>query len=112
MDITAQELKLLKINQIASFIHSDWKKVSPYAMPYLGAMLAIESIHDQYLADTAYSVVAYFLSNASTYRGENAKLVKAELKRRMKEYEIKQAPATKKVMLDAVNEYRQKHENE
>jgi hypothetical protein len=29
----------------------------------------------------------YFLSNAGTYRGEAARLVKAELKLRLKEYE-------------------------
>jgi hypothetical protein len=40
----------------------------------------LDSITDNYGADSAKSVVLYFLSNANTWRGEHAKRIKAELK--------------------------------
>jgi hypothetical protein len=43
-------------------------------------MLTIESIEDTYYADSAKSVVMYFLANASSYRGDNARAYKALLK--------------------------------
>lgn len=54
----------------------------PYfgARPYLGAMLALQDIRDDYGADSARSVVLYFLSNAHTWGGPAARQLKAELK--------------------------------
>jgi hypothetical protein len=46
----------------------------------LEAMLSLEFITDSYHYDSADSVVRYFLSNASTWRGDTARRVKAELK--------------------------------
>ena len=51
----------------------------PHLFPYMKAMLTIEKLDDQYHADSAESVVAYFLANASTWRGETARRIKAEL---------------------------------
>ena len=68
------------INAIALDIKNDWPKVNYAAAPYLDAMLELESINEKYYEDSASSVVAYFLSNASSYRGEKAKLLKSELK--------------------------------
>lgn len=85
-----EKLKEVTICDLAMLIFEEQNlgmKVSAYARPYLNAMLEINSINDMYGADTAYSVVAYFLSNAGTMRGDVTKTVKAELKRRMKEYE-------------------------
>ena len=67
---------------IAAEIQRDWgaAKVNFAAKPYLSAMRGMDSIHDDYGADSGKSVVLYFLSNASTWRGEVAKRVKAELK--------------------------------
>ena len=82
------ELKDKSISDLAFLIlEQDGVKVSAYAKPYLEAMMSINSINDMYIADTAYSIVAYFLSNAGAMRGEIVREVKAELKRRMKEYE-------------------------
>lgn len=89
MNASDYDLTKLHIYELAGLILHDTAKVSLHAQPYLSAMLGIDSINDMYIADTAYEVVAYFLSNAGTYRGENARLIKAELKRRMKEYEKK-----------------------
>jgi hypothetical protein len=68
------------LKEVAFAIEKDWVKVSPYAQPYLDAMKQLNSINDSYYADTAKSVVLYFLSNASSYRGESAKAFKAYLK--------------------------------
>jgi len=39
---------------------------------------------DKYYEDDAASVVIYFLSNATTWRGDDARRVKAELKAMLK----------------------------
>ena len=69
-----------KLYQIAADIGTNWKNVSPYAEPYLDAMSELETINDNYYLDSARSVVLYFLSNASGFRGPDAKRIKAELK--------------------------------
>jgi len=65
---------------IAEEIAADWKNVYIGAKPYLDAMSGLRSMNDMFLADTARSVVAYFLANAQTWKGETARRVKAELK--------------------------------
>jgi hypothetical protein len=69
------------LNVIAKEIRSDWKSVNYGAKPYLDAMGCMESVSDNFGMDTGKSIVLYFLSNASTWRGETAKRVKAELKK-------------------------------
>ena len=66
--------------EIAREIKQDWTKVYFGAVPYLDAMSSLDSIEDNYIMDSGKSVVIYFLSNASTWRGETAKRIKAELK--------------------------------
>ena len=69
------------LNAIARDIRKDWgSKVNYAARPYLEAMLSLDSIQDSYYSDSGRSIVLYFLTNAGTYRGENAKAFKAELK--------------------------------
>ena len=65
---------------IARDIRSDWTKVNYAAKPYLDAMSSLSSINDAFYHDSGKSVVRYFLSNASTWRGDMAKAIKAELK--------------------------------
>ena len=66
--------------EIAREIRKAWTKVSPYAEPYLGAMQSLDTIDDNYYLDSGKSVVLYFLGNANTWRGEDARRIKAELK--------------------------------
>lgn len=66
--------------EIAREIRKTWTKVSPYAEPYLEAMESLNTIDDNYYLDSGKSVVLYFLSNANTWRGEDARRIKAELK--------------------------------
>jgi len=68
------------ISVIAYDIRAAWPKVNFAAKPYLDAMTCLDRITDSYYADDARSVVLYFLSNASSFRGEEAKALKAELK--------------------------------
>lgn len=69
---------------IAREIRADWKKVSPYAAPYLQAMSYLNSVDDNYILDSGRSIVSYFLANAGSWRGETAKRIKAELKTMVK----------------------------
>jgi len=65
---------------IAQEIRSNWTKVNFGAVPYLDAMSSLNSIEDKYGWDSGDSIVRYFLSNASTWRGDVARRIKAELK--------------------------------
>ncbi len=65
---------------IAGDIARNWANPSPHARPYIRAMHDVSSIHDAYYSDTARDVVLYFLSNAATWRGSDAKRVKDELR--------------------------------
>jgi hypothetical protein len=72
------------IHQIASEIKITWQ--NPYfgARPYLDAMFCLNSPNDKYGLDSAKSIILYFLSNATTWRGEDAKRIKSELKNLIK----------------------------
>ena len=85
-DLTAleQELPNATIAEIAAVIAGDWTNVNYAAVPYLDAMFSLTTIRDKYGMDDGKGIVIYFLSNAGTWRGNVAKLVKAELKRRVK----------------------------
>ena len=67
------------IHEIAAEVRKTWPKVNFAAEPYLAAMECIGSIEEDYGADSARSVVLYFLSNATGWRGEAARRIKAEL---------------------------------
>lgn len=43
-------------------------------------MSDLSSIDDNYMFDSAKSIVLYFLANAQSWRGEVARRIKAELK--------------------------------
>jgi len=73
-------MKTRKISAIAMEIFNDWQKVNFTALPYLKAMLSINYVNDSYGYDNGKTIVLYFLSNASTYKGETAKRLKLELK--------------------------------
>ena len=70
------------INEIAQEIQKVWgAKLYFGARPYLFAMLSLRDATDTYGMDSAKSIIVYFLANASTFRGEQAKALKAELKK-------------------------------
>ena len=67
------------IYEIARDIRANWPKVNYAAAPYLAAMRELNAISDKYIYDTGASVVRYFLANASSWRGTEAKRIKLEL---------------------------------
>jgi hypothetical protein len=69
-----------KIYEIAADIQKNWP--NPYfgAVPYIKAMHQLSSIDDVYFADDARYIVTYFLGNAQTWRGPEARRIKAEIK--------------------------------
>ena len=81
---TEAETTTRPISTIAREIRRDW--VKPYfgAVPYLDAMGSLTTMQDTYYYDDAASVVRYFLANASTWKGDTARRVKAELKSMLK----------------------------
>lgn len=87
-EITAESIKEKSIAQIAQIARKDkpnWNGGIYFgAKPYLEAMDCLNSTTDSYGADSGRSIVAYFLANASNWRGETAKIVKAELNKRIK----------------------------
>ena len=68
------------LNAIARDIYEHWKNVHYAAKPYLAAMFALQHISESYGQDDARGIVLYFLSNARTWKGPDAKQIKAELK--------------------------------
>lgn len=75
-----QTINKRPVYKIAEEILNDW--TAPYfgARPYLAAMLTINNELENYGQDTAKTIILYFLSNASSYRGSKAKELKKELK--------------------------------
>lgn len=68
------------IRQIALEIKREWKKPYFGAVPYLDALLSLDAASDYYMNESARSIILYFLSNASAWRGDAAKRLKAELR--------------------------------
>jgi len=69
-----------QVNTIASEILTHWKKPYFGAIPYLEAMQHLHTVNDMYMYDDGKSIVRYFLANASTFKGDDAKRLKLELK--------------------------------
>jgi len=68
------------LSTIAREIRRLWAKPYFGAIPYLNAMHSMHEVSDQYGYDDGRSIVNYFLSNAASWRGPDAKRIKAELK--------------------------------
>lgn len=72
------------ISEIATEIAKDWKKPYFGAVPYLRAMMCLGGVDDKYGFDDARGIITYFLANASSWRGDTARRIKAELKSMIK----------------------------
>lgn len=84
LKLDAETLKQMSISTLARIIRKSWPKPYFGAVPYIDAMLTMHTIEDKYGEDSGASIVAYGISNMQTWRGETARLVKAELNRRLK----------------------------
>jgi len=74
------ETSVRPLSVIAADIRKHWANVNYAAKPYLDAMSQLNRITDDYYQDSGKSVVLYFLSNATSWRGEDARRIKTELK--------------------------------
>jgi hypothetical protein len=83
MSYTPQALQTMSLSQLARIVKKDWVKVYYGAVPYLDALGQMDNVNQNYGHDSGSTVVCGFLSNCGTYRGETARLIKAELKRRV-----------------------------
>ena len=72
------------ISVIAHDITRNWTNVNFAAAPYLRAMYSLQALSDQYGLDSGRDIVSRFLSNTSSWRGEEAKRIRAELKGMLK----------------------------
>jgi hypothetical protein len=69
-----------KICEVAREIFKLWPNCYFGARPYLMAMMSLEKVSDVYGEEDAKGIIIYFLSNATTWRGPDARRLKAELK--------------------------------
>lgn len=69
-----------QLYEIAADVRRTWAKVNYAAVPYLEALESMDVVTNPYGYDTGDSIVRYFLSNATTWRGEDARRIKKELK--------------------------------
>ena len=77
------DFSIMSVSKIADVILSNWKrKIDPSAFPYVQAMLQIEKIDDQYGNETGRDVVLGFLTNAQKWKGDIARQIKKELRKR------------------------------
>lgn len=68
------------LHKIADEIGRLWREPYFGAAPYIYGMRHLDRITDKFGGDDGVDVVMYFLDNARTWRGEDAKRIKAELK--------------------------------
>jgi hypothetical protein len=61
-----------------------WKKRYYGCVPYLEAMYCLNDISDKYMFDSGSSIIRYFLSNVTSWKGDTAKRIKAELNAMLK----------------------------
>jgi len=75
------DLSSKTINEIGFLIERSW--INPFygAIPYMKAMQRI--VNGAFYQDDEETIILYFLSNARTWKGETAREVKKELKRRV-----------------------------
>ncbi len=78
--MTTTTITTRPLYSIAAEIRRDWRRPYFGAVPYLDAMQHLGDITDRFYYDEGSSIVRYFLANATTWKGETARRVKAELK--------------------------------
>lgn len=85
---TASAIKDADLSDLSSMIRRDLrsqgKKIPFGAEPYLDALSSLSDANESYGMDSGKSMIAYALSNLTSYKGPKARAIKAELKARMK----------------------------
>lgn len=78
------DIKTTSLCNITNIIRNDWKNINFAAKPYLFALHQLSDMEAMYFQDSARDIVTRFLCNSASWRGPIARLVKEELKRRLK----------------------------
>jgi hypothetical protein len=89
LNIIANEIIADFRREYAEAVHAGkkanhWKNKYAHALAYVEPMQYLSSIDQDYGCDSGRSVVAYALGNLSTWKGEKAKAIKAELNAMLK----------------------------
>lgn len=85
--MTTTSTAVRPLHEIAKEIRKDWPVAWNEEHPagaYLIPMSTLNKVTDNYFMDSGKSIVIYFLSNATGWRGETARRIKAELKEMIK----------------------------
>ena len=69
-----------KVRDIAVEIRNTWSKIYFGAEPYVEAMEQFDSPEDTYITENGGDIIRRFLVNAASWRGEDARRIKNELK--------------------------------
>lgn len=80
----SEQKNVRPLSTIATEISRLWEKPNYAAIPYLNAMRSMSSVNENYGYDDGRGIVLYFLSNAGSWRGDDARRIKAELKAMVK----------------------------
>ncbi len=85
-----------QLHQIGREIARTWK--NPYfgAVPYIEALLYLTDMDSRYGDQPAEDIVMYFLSNSATWRGDDARRIRAELNAMLPE-RYQRKPRTRRV---------------
>jgi hypothetical protein len=75
-----QNGKARPLSVIAADIREHWTRINFGAVPYVEAMESLTTVDENYGSDSADAIVRYFLANAGTWRGPDARRVKDELR--------------------------------
>lgn len=80
----------LTINEIAWRIKDDWEGLSSkkhkYPRELVAAMESLTTLSDSYYLDSGSEVVSRFIANSRDWNSYLSRIVKDELKRRLKEH--------------------------
>jgi hypothetical protein len=79
------DLTALDLQDLVAIVYAEWNHVNPYAASYLNA-LDVNDCHeldDPVGNKTAEIQVRYLLTHVAGWRGQTARSVKAELRRRL-----------------------------
>lgn len=72
------------LGKLAGVIQRQWSNMPEGVKPYLAALFTLKSVQDRYGFDSGRSIVSQLLSHMAGWKGETAREVKAELRRRLK----------------------------
>ena len=89
-ELNTDTIQQFTLSELANIALADWPRKPNFcfaARPYLEALLDVnqKSISGSYGYDSVQGIVLYFITNTSAWKGDVARLVKGELKRRLRE---------------------------